>query len=100
MPGYSVAGTVGAQVLAGENVIEIDRFTKVPCRLIKQLNVNLRVENLSFSARIKKINVLDADAKGIMQLVSNCKAKNGTLLSKCQLCWFMVKKEKWSLLKQ
>lgn len=60
LPGYCVAGTVGSKVLAGDKVIEIDRFNKI--------NVNLRVENLSFSAH--------ADAKGIMQMISMCDPKN------------------------
>ncbi|EGF76880.1 hypothetical protein BATDEDRAFT_14507, partial [Batrachochytrium dendrobatidis JAM81] len=64
MPGYCVAGTVGAKVLAGEKVINVDRFTK--------LNVNLQISNLSFSAH--------ADAKGILQLIRASKAKNVMLV--------------------
>jgi len=60
LPGYCVAGTVGNKVLAGDKIIEIDRFTKI--------NVNLKVENLSFSAH--------ADAKGIMQMIGMCEPKN------------------------
>ena len=53
LPGYCVAGTVGARVLAGQKEIELDRYTKV--------QVNMQVQNLSFSAH--------ADAKGIMDLI-------------------------------
>lgn len=54
MEGYCVAGTVGAKVLAGEKVIEIDRFNSV--------NVNLQIKHLSFSAH--------ADAKGILRITT------------------------------
>ncbi|KAI8892803.1 beta-lactamase-like protein [Globomyces pollinis-pini] len=64
MPGYCVAGTVGAKVLAGEKTIDIDRF--------KSVVVNIQVKNLSFSAH--------ADAKGIMALISMAKAKNVMLV--------------------
>jgi Zn-dependent metallo-hydrolase RNA specificity domain len=64
MPGYCVAGTVGAKVLAGQKEIEIDRFTTV--------NVNMQIKNLSFSAH--------ADAKGIMALIAMAKAKNVMLV--------------------
>ncbi|GJJ75832.1 integrator complex subunit 11 [Entomortierella parvispora] len=64
MPGYCVAGTVGSKVLAGEKRIQIDSFTSV--------DVNLQVKNLSFSAH--------ADAKGIMQLIRQCEAKNVVLV--------------------
>ncbi|KAF9370757.1 Integrator complex subunit 11, partial [Podila verticillata] len=64
MPGYCVAGTVGSKVLAGEKKIQIDNFTSV--------DVNLQVKNLSFSAH--------ADAKGIMQLIRQCEAKNVVLV--------------------
>ncbi|KAJ3258297.1 Integrator complex subunit 11 [Boothiomyces macroporosus] len=64
MPGYCVAGTVGAKVLAGEKKIDIDRF--------KSVVVNLQVKNLSFSAH--------ADAKGIMALVQMSKTKNVMLV--------------------
>ena len=40
MPGYCVAGTVGAKVLAGEVDVEIDKWTRV--------QVNMQVKNLSF----------------------------------------------------
>ncbi len=59
MPGYCVAGTVGAKVLAGAKRIEIDSSTTIPVRLA--------VEHLSFSAH--------ADAKGIMQLIRNADAR-------------------------
>ncbi|KAF9415515.1 Integrator complex subunit 11 [Podila epigama] len=64
MPGYCVAGTVGSKVLAGEKKISTDSFTTV--------DVNLQVKNLSFSAH--------ADAKGIMQLIRQCEAKNVVLV--------------------
>ncbi|KAG0225556.1 Integrator complex subunit 11 [Actinomortierella wolfii] len=64
MPGYCVAGTVGSKVLAGEKRIQTDAFTTV--------DVNLKVKNLSFSAH--------ADAKGIMQLIRQCDAKNVVLV--------------------
>ncbi|OLY79795.1 Integrator complex subunit 11-like protein [Smittium mucronatum] len=64
IPGYCVAGTAGAKVLAGHKVIEIDKFTKI--------NVNLQVENLSFSAH--------ADAKGIMDLIRQAEPKNVVLV--------------------
>lgn len=48
MPGYCVAGTVGAKVLAGAKTIEVDKSTSIPVRMA--------VEHLSFSAH--------ADAKG------------------------------------
>ncbi|KAJ1925444.1 Integrator complex subunit 11 [Tieghemiomyces parasiticus] len=64
MPGYCVAGTVGAKVLAGQKVIDIDNFTTV--------HVNLQVKNLSFSAH--------ADAKGIMQLIRQCEPRNVVLV--------------------
>jgi hypothetical protein len=64
MPGYCVAGTVGAKVLAGEKQIEIDRF--------KTIEVNMQIKNLSFSAH--------ADAKGIMSLIEMAKAKNVMLV--------------------
>ncbi|KAI9288513.1 beta-lactamase-like protein [Umbelopsis sp. AD052] len=64
MPGYCVAGTVGAKVLQGQKVIDVDPFTKI--------QVNLQVRNLSFSAH--------ADAKGIMQLIRQCEPKNVVLV--------------------
>ncbi|KAJ3038371.1 Integrator complex subunit 11 [Rhizophlyctis rosea] len=64
LPGYCVAGTVGAKILAGEKIIDVDRFTK--------LTVNCSVENLSFSAH--------ADAKGIMQLIRMCEPENVMLV--------------------
>ncbi|KAI8877590.1 Metallo-hydrolase/oxidoreductase [Backusella circina FSU 941] len=64
MPGYCVAGTVGAKVLLGQKVIEVDKFTKI--------QVNLQVRNLSFSAH--------ADAKGIMQLIRQCEPRNVVLV--------------------
>eukprot|EP00053_Salpingoeca_punica_P011156 m.99812 g.99812 ORF g.99812 m.99812 type:complete len:609 (-) comp15603_c0_seq1:155-1981(-) len=64
LPGYCVAGTVGAKVLAGKKVIEIDKNTTI--------HVRLSIEHLSFSAH--------ADAKGIMQLIRQCGAKNVVLV--------------------
>ncbi|ORX94047.1 hypothetical protein K493DRAFT_315677 [Basidiobolus meristosporus CBS 931.73] len=64
LPGYCVAGTVGAKVLAGQKVIEVDNFTTI--------HVNLQVKNLSFSAH--------ADAKGIMQLIRQCEPRNVILV--------------------
>ena len=64
MPGYCVAGTVGAKVLAGEKNVDIDRF--------KTVEVNMQVQNLSFSAH--------ADAKGILNLITMCSAKNVMLV--------------------
>jgi hypothetical protein len=59
LPGYCVPGTVGAKVLAGDKVIEVDKNLKV--------KVELQVRNLSFSAH--------ADAKGILQLIQMCQPR-------------------------
>ncbi|KAI8911005.1 beta-lactamase-like protein [Gorgonomyces haynaldii] len=64
MPGYCVAGTVGARVLAGEKQIEIDRANTI--------SVNLQIKHLSFSAH--------ADAKGILQLIRMSGCKNVLLV--------------------
>eukprot|EP00041_Stephanoeca_diplocostata_P036743 m.1352848 g.1352848 ORF g.1352848 m.1352848 type:complete len:511 (-) comp24927_c0_seq10:98-1630(-) len=64
LPGYCVAGTVGSKVLAGHKSIEVPGGMKIP--------VNLSVQHLSFSAH--------ADAKGIMQLISQSGAKNVILV--------------------
>ncbi|SAM09165.1 hypothetical protein [Absidia glauca] len=64
MPGYCVAGTVGAKVLTGQKKVEIDSFTTI--------DVNLQVRNLSFSAH--------ADAKGIMQLIRHCEPRHVVLV--------------------
>ncbi|CAB4400431.1 integrator complex subunit 11 [Rhizophagus irregularis] len=64
MPGYCVAGTVGAKVLNGDKEIYIDAYNKI--------NVKLQVKNLSFSAH--------ADAKGILQLIKQCDPKNVMLV--------------------
>jgi hypothetical protein len=64
LPGYCVAGTVGAKILAGERNVQIDLWTKV--------KVKMAVENLSFSAH--------ADAKGILQLIRMCDPKNVMLV--------------------
>ncbi|VDN56497.1 unnamed protein product [Dracunculus medinensis] len=59
MPGFCVAGTVGAKVIAGMRKIDIDG---------KSYEIKLAVEYMSFSAH--------ADAKGIMQLIRDCQPKN------------------------
>ncbi|CAI2323866.1 unnamed protein product [Caenorhabditis sp. 36 PRJEB53466] len=59
MPGYCVAGTVGARVINGEKKIEIDG---------KPYEIRLGVEYMSFSAH--------ADAKGIMQLIRQCEPQH------------------------
>lgn len=64
LPGYCVAGTVGAKVLAGDKQIDIDKWTRV--------HVNMAVKNLSFSAH--------ADAKGIIQLIRMCQPRNVVLV--------------------
>ena len=64
LPGYCVPGTVGAKVLKGDKRIEVESGVHI--------DVNLAVENLSFSAH--------ADAKGIMQLIRQCDAKNVVLV--------------------
>lgn len=64
LPGYCVAGTVGAKVLAGDKKIQVDKYTSI--------DVNLQVENLSFSAH--------ADAKGILQLIRMCAPRNVVLV--------------------
>ena len=63
MPGYCVAGTVGAKVLSGQKQIEIDK---------KVYDIRIQVKHLSFSAH--------ADAKGIMQLIRQCEPKNVLLV--------------------
>lgn len=64
MPGYCVAGTVGAKVLSGMKLVDIDQYT--------QVQVNLDVQNLSFSAH--------ADAKGIMELIRQAAPRNVVLV--------------------
>ncbi|MFH4979065.1 hypothetical protein AB6A40_005774 [Gnathostoma spinigerum] len=59
MPGFCVAGTVGAKVVSGAKKIEIDG---------KMMDINLGVEYMSFSAH--------ADAKGIMQLIRDCQPRS------------------------
>lgn len=63
IPGYCVAGTVGYKILNGVKRLEFDR---------QPLDVNMRVEYLSFSAH--------ADARGIMQLISHCQPKHVLLV--------------------
>ncbi|KAJ2720251.1 Integrator complex subunit 11 [Coemansia sp. Benny D115] len=64
MPGYCVAGTIGAKVLSGMKVVDIDQYT--------QVHVNIDVQNLSFSAH--------ADAKGIMELIRQAAPRNVVLV--------------------
>lgn len=75
IPGYCVAGTVGAKVLAGQRSIEVQevrvRGTNMTSTTVT-LPVNLQVKNLSFSAHV--------DAKGILQLISQCRPKNVVLV--------------------
>lgn len=64
MPGYCVAGTVGAKILAGAKRVEFEN---------KQIvEVNMRVEYMSFSAH--------ADSKGIMGLIQMCEPRNVLLV--------------------
>jgi len=63
IPGYCVAGTVGAKLLAGQRKIEIGKTSYA---------VKMQVKNLSFSAH--------ADAKGIMQLIKNCEPRHVVLV--------------------
>ena len=75
IPGYCVAGTVGAKVLAGQKTIEVQevrvRGTTMTSTTVN-LPVNLQVKNLSFSAHV--------DAKGILQLIAQCRPKNVVLV--------------------
>lgn len=64
MPGYCVQGTVGHKVLGGAKKVEFENRQVV--------EVKMSVEYMSFSAH--------ADAKGIMQLISNCEPKNVMLV--------------------
>lgn len=64
MPGYCVAGTVGHKILGGAKKVEFEN---------KQvIDVKMSVEYMSFSAH--------ADAKGIMQLITQCEPKNVLLV--------------------
>lgn len=64
MPGYCVAGTVGAKILSGAKRVEFEN---------KQvIEVNMRVEYMSFSAH--------ADSKGIMGLIQMCEPRNVLLV--------------------
>lgn len=75
VPGYCVAGTVGAKVLAGQRQVEVQemrvRGTNVQTQTVL-LDVNLQLKNLSFCAHV--------DAKGILQLISQCRPKNVVLV--------------------
>lgn len=64
MPGYCVAGTVGHKILGGAKKIEFENK--------HVLDVKMAVEYMSFSAH--------ADAKGIMQLISQCEPQNVLLV--------------------
>jgi integrator complex subunit 11 len=66
IPGYCVAGTVGAKVLAGHTSITLD--LPIP----KIINVKCQVKNLSFSAH--------ADSKGIFQLIKQCQPRSVLLV--------------------
>ena len=70
IPGYCVAGTVGAKVLAGHKMIDVDLSggTQHPV----SVDVKIKVKNLSFSAH--------ADSKGIMQLIKQLKPRNVMLV--------------------
>ena len=59
IPGYCVAGTVGAKLLAGQRTVDLGGGEIV--------QVGMQVRNLSFSAH--------ADAKGILQLIHNCRPR-------------------------
>mmetsp|Transcript_10471 Transcript_10471/g.26898 ORF Transcript_10471/g.26898 Transcript_10471/m.26898 type:complete len:681 (+) Transcript_10471:291-2333(+) len=77
MPGYCVAGTVGAKVLSGAKVIEMEGSPPI--------HVRLSVEYLSFSAH--------ADAKGIMQLIKQADAQNVVLVhGEARKMGFLAKK--------
>lgn len=59
IPGYCVAGTLGNKLLNGFRSLEIDK---------KLYEVNMRVENISFSAH--------ADAKGIISMIRHVNAES------------------------
>ncbi|KAG5455757.1 MAG: beta-lactamase-like protein, partial [Olpidium bornovanus] len=63
IPGYCVPGTIGGQLMSGKREVTIDK---------RKLEVNLQVRTLSFSAH--------ADAKGIKQLIANCRPRNVMLV--------------------
>lgn len=64
MPGYCVAGTVGHKILSGAKKVEFANKQVV--------DVKMAVEYMSFSAH--------ADAKGIMQLITQCEPRNVLLV--------------------
>jgi integrator complex subunit 11 len=75
VPGYCVAGTVGAKVLAGERQITLQETRVRGTNLVTNdivLDIALQVKNLSFSAHV--------DAKGILQLICQCRPKNVVLV--------------------
>ena len=59
IPGYCMPGTIGNKVLSGHKTINIEG---------KDIPVNLKVFNMSFSAH--------ADSKGIMELLTHLEPKN------------------------
>lgn len=64
MPGYCVQGTVGHKILSGQRKLEMEGR--------QTLEVKMQVEYMSFSAH--------ADAKGIMQLISQAEPKHVLLV--------------------
>lgn len=64
MPGYCVAGTIGHKILGGARKVEVEGK--------QTIDVKMAVEYMSFSAH--------ADAKGIMQLISQCEPRNVLLV--------------------
>uniref|UniRef100_A0A915HRK4 Integrator complex subunit 11 n=1 Tax=Romanomermis culicivorax TaxID=13658 RepID=A0A915HRK4_ROMCU len=75
MPGYCVAGTCGAKIISGAKRLDFEGKQSVSQFTNSELNsffytveVKLAVEYMSFSAH--------ADAKGIMQLIRNCRPKH------------------------
>jgi len=81
MPGYCVSGTVGHKILGGAKKIEFENK--------QTIDVRMSVEYMSFSAH--------ADAKGIMQLISQCEPENVLLVhgeaSKMEFLQSKVKQE-------
>ena len=78
LPGYCVTGTVGAKVLAGIKEIQFDKKIK--------LQVNMDVQNLSFSAH--------ADAKGIMDLIRMCSPRSVMLVRRSFFLRFFLENKK------
>jgi hypothetical protein len=77
LPGYCVAGTVGAKVLRGDKRIRLgNEFSSE-----QFIDVRLQVENLSFSAHV--------DGKGILEMI------RGTGSKACVLVHGEAKKMEW-----